>query len=323
MFRRASGGFTLIELLVVITIIGILMSLLLPAVNRVRETARRLECQNNLKQIALAIRNYEVNLNKYQPGRVGCDGITYGPCGEFPANSKFRVGTSGLVMILPQLEQQALYDRFDFQNGPWRTGTEQTPGGNWWAGNAEAIATVLPVFRCPTDDSAEFIEQSGYRVAIGNYAQVMGSNGPTFGIDARRVKVENNGMFVYLLSRRSRQILDGESNTLMLGEVIEADTPNSLCRWSVGSRHRDTLRTTDNPLNTPPGEGQVVEMYSDNVDGQNVPRRVNGAFASKHSGGASFAYADGRVTFLVENIDLPTYRAMSTIAGGEVINYQP
>ena len=106
----ARNAFTLVELLVVIAIIGILVSLLLPAVQQAREAARRMQCSNNLKQIALALANYESGVGVFPPGRMGCDGWTQDVCKDNPGIQ--RPGTSGFVMILPQLEQQNLYDKF-------------------------------------------------------------------------------------------------------------------------------------------------------------------------------------------------------------------
>ncbi|HEY1066419.1 MAG TPA: DUF1559 domain-containing protein, partial [Pirellulales bacterium] len=108
-------GFTLIELLVVITIIAILIALLLPAVQAIRAAARQAQCQNNLKQIGIALANYETIRKCYPPGRMGCDGITSGPCAG--NTNQQRTGTSAFPMLLPQLEMQPLFDQLKFMNG--------------------------------------------------------------------------------------------------------------------------------------------------------------------------------------------------------------
>ena len=134
-----TGGFTLVELLVVIAIIGILVALLLPAVQAAREAARRVQCANNMKQIALALCAYETGYGVYPPGRVGYDKGSRG---------RKEVGTSALVLILPQLELQNIYDLFNFRNGPW--GYNST----WFLGtNAAAIAARPSVYVCPSDES--------------------------------------------------------------------------------------------------------------------------------------------------------------------------
>jgi prepilin-type N-terminal cleavage/methylation domain-containing protein/prepilin-type processing-associated H-X9-DG protein len=315
--RAFKAGFTLIELLVVITIIGILIGLLLPAVNQVRETGRRTECTSNLKNIGLAIKNYETGMRVYPPGRVGCDGINNGPCNGMTAQQ--RVGTSGFVMILPQLDQLPLYEAFNFENGPWKTTTDQNPGGDWFNTNKVAIATVLPIYRCPSDDSDTTIQQNNHTIAIGSYAQCQGSNGPSKQISAA-VKVFNNGFALYATPRYAADMRDGDSNTIFVGETVEGHTPNSLNRWTCGTRHRCSMRSTDNPLNTPPGQGVVYSGYDDQINGQTVKRKTNGAFASRHPGGAMFVFGDGHTEFLTENIDLVTYRALSTVAGDETVS---
>src|SRR5262245_54942628 len=123
MLSRIRRAFTLIELLVVIAIIGILIGLLLPAVQKVREAANRMKCANNLKQRALALDNYEGTHGSYPPGRRGCDGITTGPCASVPTSGTTpnRAGTSGFVHLLPFLEAQAHYNQFNQADLPWGT----------------------------------------------------------------------------------------------------------------------------------------------------------------------------------------------------------
>jgi len=299
--RRNAMAFTLVELLVVIAIIGILIALLLPAVQAAREAARRGQCTNHLKQLALGLANYEGSFKVFPPGRLGCDGS--GACTQ----DYERVGTSGLVMLLPYVEQQALYDRFDFTNGPW-----SSVNTTWLTTNAEAIAKIVPTYVCPSDTSKPYTDSppsSSTRGGTGNYAFVTGSYGPSSGI-SDSVKFQNNGLFYYLAAHRIADVTDGLSMTMFVGEVIETHTSNSSNIWSYAGRHADCQRSTDNPLNTPPEEGVVLTLYG---------LAVNGAFASRHPGGANFAFGDGHVSFLSETIDLATYRALSTRAGGETL----
>jgi prepilin-type N-terminal cleavage/methylation domain-containing protein/prepilin-type processing-associated H-X9-DG protein len=306
--RFISAGFTLVELLVVIAIIGILVALLLPAVQAAREAARRAQCTNNLKQIVLAIANYESTSKTYPPGRMGCDCWTGNVCGNRPDST--RPGTSGFVMILPQMELQGLYDSFnDFQLGAVYPatgcgGTADTAG--WNTGIAQYLLVRPKAYVCPSDTS----EPNRGSAATGSYALVHGSRGPTNGIDQMLVKHYNTGVFNYRTVYRTSDVTDGLSNTMFAGEVIEAHTADSSNRWLVGSRHTDSLRSTDNPLNTPPSTGVVVTLYGN---------RVNGAFASRHPNGAMFAFGDGHVNFFSENIDLTVYRALSTRAEGEAV----
>ena len=313
MRQSRTRAFTLVELLVVIAIIGILVALLLPAVQAARGAARRMECSNNLKNIALALANYETSAKNFPPGRMSCDGWTGDVCSGLRGLQ--RPGTSGFVMILPQLEQQNLYDKFGFELGavfpaqPNNTSDGTTTG--WRTADVDlAIQTRPDVFVCPSDSSKEKFGTT--QDATGSYALCQGSNGPTFGIDQVKVKHYNNGMFNYRTVIAQSEVRDGMSNTIFVGETIENHTNESQNRWMIGSRHLSAMRSTDNPLNSPPGQGVVVlDLYG---------YKANGAFGSQHPGGALFAFGDGHVVFLGENIDLNTYRAMSTRAGGEVID---
>ena len=300
-YRRQAAhfatAFTLVELLVVIAIIGILIALLLPAVQAAREAARRSQCCNHLKQIGLALANYEGSFKVYPSGRLGCDGS--GPCTQ----NYQRVGTSGLVMLLPYVEQQTLYDKFDFSDGPWAAATT-----TWIAKNAEAIRQTVATYVCPSDTSKPFTDSppnADNPAATGNYAFVTGTYGPSAGI-GDNVKWKNNGLFYYKSAHRIADVTDGLTATMFVGEVIETHTSSSSNIWSMAGRHTSCQRSTDNPLNTRPGQGVV---YSG----------ANGAFASRHPGGGQFAFGDGHVSFLSETIDLATYRALSTRAGGEII----
>jgi prepilin-type processing-associated H-X9-DG protein len=163
------------------------------------------------------------------------------------------------------------------------------------------------VFVCPSDNSRPISDASP--TATGSYALCHGSRGPSFGIDQVKVKHYNNGMFLYRTPLNIGHVKDGTSNTIFVGEVIEAHTADSSNRWLIGSRHTDSLRSTDNPLNTPPTKGVTVDLYGN---------KVNGAFASRHNGGAHFAFGDGHVQFIGDNINLALYRALSTRDIGEV-----
>ena len=300
---RLRQAFTLVELLVVIAIIGVLVALLLPAVQAAREAARRTQCSNNLKQIALALDVYEDAMKAYPQGRVGCDGINDGPCKGEP--SLARVGTSGFVMLLPYIEAKNLYDTFDFNDGPW--GQTST----WKAKNANALTARPKFIGCPSDTSQKSVDIDGVTAATGSYAFVQGRLGPSQGISST-MKLYNTGMFNYRISHNRAEATDGLSNTMFVGEVIDAHTDKSRNIWTQASRHESCLRTTENAVNTKPGTGITHSPYG-------IP--LFGGFGSQHPAGSHFAYGDGHVSFISENIALDIYRALSTRSGGEAASY--
>ncbi len=315
---RPKSAFTLIELLVVIAIIGILIALLLPAVQAAREAARRISCANNMKQIGLAMANYEVALRSYPPGRMGCDGWTADVCTDNPGFR--RPGTSGFVMILPFLEEKPLYEQFQpFALGavyPASPGDQSDGTTSGWRTPQidQALRQRPAVFVCPSSR----MEPMYGTCATGSYALCQGSNGPSYGISQTAVKHYNNGMFLYRTTLRSRDVQDGQSNTMFAGEIVAGDTAESANCWTLGARHQHSLRSTDNPLNTMPGEGIFVEQPA----GSGNPLygyKINGAFASRHPGGGHFVFGDGAVHFINDNIDLSTYQALSTRAKGDRI----
>jgi prepilin-type N-terminal cleavage/methylation domain-containing protein len=322
--RRGRPAFTLVELLVVIAIISILIMLLFPAIQAARESGRKSQCANNLRQIMSALANYETTVGVFPPGRMGCDGWnsltdmrSLNVCRGNPGYA--RPGTSGFVMILPQLEQQRLYDEFDpFEKGAVFPGSpSDVPDGTtngWQTPRIAAALTVRPaVFVCPSNSTLPTYNGGTY--ATGCYALCQGSHGPSFGIDQIKVKHYNNGMFCYRTAYRRGHVRDGMSNTMFVGETVGGDGIESANVWTLGARHLHSMRSTDNPLNTRPGEGiYVVTAGGDPL----YNYKANGAFASDHRGGAQFAFGDGRVKFLTENIDQATYQALSTRAGGEL-----
>ena len=304
-------GFTLVELLVVIAIIGILIALLLPAVQAAREAARRAQCSSNMKQVALALLNYESNHRVLPPGRMGCDDNP-----RCPAVTQ-RVGTSAFVCILPFMEEQAVYDMFNFEDGPW--GYSST----WYVGaSGEAVGERIASYLCPSDNSNAFADTSkvgptaydigNRKAAVGNFALCAGTAGPGKSLKGESLdyKYDNDGVFYYSKAHKLRDISDGTSSTFFVGEVIDAHTQENSNIWSRSLRLMDTSRTTFNPVNTWPGMPEAATTYG-------IP--YNGAFTSRHPGGAQFGCGDGHVSFVNENIDFDMYRALSTRAGGEII----
>lgn len=300
---RGRKAFTLIELLVVIAIIAVLIGLLLPAVQKVREAASRMKCSNNQKQLALALQNYAGAMDgKLPPGRHGCDGITNGPCATDTAIQ--RNGASGFIFLLPYLELDSLYRQFAQDDLPYNQ------AGTWVAKNKLGCENRPPVMVCPSDTSEPFVVTSGMNAATGNYAFVHGSMGPSSGI-AWQMKLNNTGLFNYKVTYKLADCADGSSNMMVIGEVVDAHTNLSFNLWSQGARLESCMRSTENPLNTKPGTGITTSPYG-------IP--ISAVFGSRHTGGANFAFLDGHVTFVSDTIALATYRALSTRNGGEVVS---
>lgn len=319
---RSLHGFTLVELLVVIAIIGVLVALLLPAVQAAREAARRAQCMNNLKQIGIAIQNYHDANQELPPGRLGCDGS--GPaqyCGS--TTDATRSGQSGFVFLLPYLEEPALFALYDPAAPVWpRTSTWFTPE------NLQLIAARPSVFVCPSDQAEPFSENTKVdpgvpvysipadaKAAVGSYSLVAGAIGLGNSLKPNglpgEAKFDNSGLFYYVVTFKFSQVTDGLSHTMMVGEVIDGHTQNSSNIWSRAVRYMDNQRSTSNPLNTWPGEPVVTTQYG---------LRVNGAFASRHPGGCHFLFGDGHVDFLQENISQENYMALSTRAGEDAVS---
>jgi prepilin-type N-terminal cleavage/methylation domain-containing protein/prepilin-type processing-associated H-X9-DG protein len=297
------SAFTLVELLVVIAIIGILIGLLMPAIQSAREAARRANCTNNEKQIALGFINYEGEHGVFPPGRAGQDNSGNA------RNGAGTAGTSGFVYILLYIEEKPLYNQFQpFAKGALFPAAVDATSSSW---ETPTITTGLQqrpkTFVCPSDLSAPLYTGSnnptptkgakGY--PTGCYALTMGSNGPPqYSIsDETNVKQNNNGMFVYVRGRTGQQITRGLSHTMLCGETTNNDSDAESNRWMYATRMQDGLRGTSNPINTP-------------ISGTTI----NGAYSSKHPHGANFCFGDGHVTFISEDIDMPTYQTLSHIA---------
>ncbi len=301
--RWANRGFTLIELLVVIAIIAALVALLLPAVQAAREAARRAQCVNNLKQIGVAVHNYH-DANGVFPTQIG--GI---PNWNVAADS--RVGW--MLQILPFVENQPLFNAFNFSNGPNSAGYPDVPGFSW--NNQTVIVTKINTYLCPSYPGPTALNGRGdypkpmvdqWMVAGTCYKGNLGDN-PTlnfpspFGLplgDLVGGIPSARGIFWRgTMKLPMAGVTDGLSGTLMAGEAL----PDA-CVWNawVNSTHSVAVATI--PLNQKFNSDPTNWSYSD-------------GFASKHPGGANFAFADGSVHFLKDTISIVTYRALSSARG--------
>lgn len=313
---RYRSGFTLVELLVVIAIIGILVALLLPAVQAAREAARRMQCSNNLKQIALALHNYH---DTYQTFPMG--GITPGPCCSTQSYGNWAIA------ILPQLEQAALYDRYD----------HKVP--NEHANNQYVREQIVATYTCPSDRQARVLEQpasgpgSGLNYRHGSYRAVGGSHWNQSGQAAVRgawwddcdntLPAYLKGIFncVGYPTRANAQfackmgdITDGTSNTLMVGEQNAERTTRRGTFWAYSY-------TSFNKSDAYPFAATLQGFDACNNVAAQIPTDGNNAckrgWGSYHAGGLQFVMADGSVQFISQTIDIFLFCNLATIAGKE------
>jgi len=307
--RPNSKAFTLVELLVVIAIIGILIALLLPAVQAAREAARRMQCANNLKQIGVAMHAYCDTHRHFPPGSSGKT--------KAEASGSVR-GTGMYLLLMPFLEQkntEAFYEAYDSELG-WLTFYND-------ANNAAFLDLPVPVYICPSMPSASDGDNPPHG-GVRHYWGVIGGK-----IVAGTSAWGNgyiDGMFSYLKGYPPARIQDGLSNTLAVGEArgpvydqvgwwSGADgyhDEGSISSWSYGH----ALHSTEYPLN-----GSNPYSPDDPMTpNSGFPAWNWWPFGSFHPGGAQFVYGDGHVHFLDETIDFDVYQSLSTMAGGETIS---
>jgi prepilin-type N-terminal cleavage/methylation domain-containing protein/prepilin-type processing-associated H-X9-DG protein len=363
-------GFTLIELLVVIAIIAVLISLLLPAVQSAREAARRAQCVNNLKQIGLALHNYESSQGVYPPGGVA-DEDRASIWGGNGANNI----ASWRALVIPMMEGTTIWNAINFST-PLNDSTANVNSSQW-----TALMTVNNSWLCPSDDNLQgvgdgmrpssgiwgnypngnspvnpFTNQPETRTPISNYA---GSFGDNYAIGAL-TNVQNpwetfpypptllpgqvrigwpgfwgtswndqitanhigqlRGYFAYRIAGigpvRIASITDGTSNTVMCGEVIPAQTADSNFWNQNGCTFGTTIPINWQTLRPVCSDGQTFGS----ADWLCRYSYASKGAKSKHPGGANILFGDGSVRFLKSSISLPTYAAIGSRNGGEVVS---
>jgi len=333
-------GFTLIELLVVVSVVGVLVALLLPAVQAAREAARRSQCTNNLKQLGLAVQGY-VDIHGVMP--LGSFKMAP-PAGGDPCQGGHEAGV--FVAILPFLEQGALFNAFN-SNAHYETAVNRTVNG-----------TGLSVLWCPSDgsvsraDSAHFgwpVRFCSYMGSAGTWNSPAENRGPTCPLQNFQALLgQANGVIFYYSSIRLAGVTDGTSQTFLFGEHAYGKNPaieQPDWGWWFSGNYGDTIFTTMFPMNP---QGKLPDVPNESLYGVDIHPSIQAA-SSYHPGGAHFAFCDGSVRFLKETIDssafdastgLPrgwsvapsglylvappgrigVYQALSTRSGGEVIS---
>ena len=293
--RRACRAFTLVELLVVIAIMGVLVAMLLPAVQRAREAANRSNCNNHLKQIGIALLNYHDVHETFPPGYIS---------GFDSAGNDTGPGWGWASMILPQMEQGSLHGRIQFGQ------PIEAPS------QASARTTSIPAYLCPSDgappiwtavtrDSAGNPTAAICQVASANYVGVFGVTEP--GVDGEGVFFRNSEVAL-------RDVTDGASSTLLVGERSY--------RWSDST----WVGAVTNAQLFPPANSPAVP-FIENASGMVLGHTFEGPpnavglecndFSSQHADGANLLFCDGHVQFISASMEKRLFRALSTRSGGE------
>ena len=334
--NRRRFAFTLVELLVVIAIIGILVALLLPAVQAAREAARRMQCRNNMRQMGIALHNYHDVYKKLPPGY------------RFKPNSPIDGMGTANVSLLPYLEQENVKNLID-------------PNVPWYLLTPAAARTKIGTFNCPSDVATNpatypFVAAMGVPVgdtfAACSYSVNIGWRdavcfGPGF---TAPPSTDKSGVFAIHSATRFADIRDGTSNTFAIGEAasgfsmctgIDCTNPipgaTSKHGWLVGGvglepfynmgfRYSGGFASTAEPINKTPVTDSFFKVLGGGfldcrASFEGGPHWVSN-FRSFHPGGASFLFCDASVQFLSESIDMTVYRGLSTIQGGEVVSVE-
>jgi prepilin-type N-terminal cleavage/methylation domain-containing protein len=336
---RERVAFTLVELLVVIAIIGVMVGLLLPAVQAAREAARRMQCSNNMKQLALGLHNYESAYNRF-PYAVGRSGSI--SSGSAIAGLTRVRNQKGWLAVLPFIEQQALYDQANF-NLPFGSHVHSSaasvsstivplPGS---AGNMNdvVVSTVLETFLCPSDPGPTSLASTGdanYSISPGTTTRQGAYTNYDFSVRGTSNSTETWGREAAATRRmfgmddwsRLRDLIDGTSNTAMIVETTRRAIDGIPQTWGYSKWVGNGV-----DLANPRGINNLICCGWDATP--NARPRVRGqmgswsAAGSLHPGGAHVALADASVRFISESIEIATLQRLAFIADGQPLGELP
>jgi prepilin-type N-terminal cleavage/methylation domain-containing protein len=324
--RAPRIGFTLVELLVVIAIIGILVALLLPAIQAAREAARRTQCVNNLKQIGLAILNFESSRKKLPPGLTSPPGL--GPNGGGPHNTMF-------VYIMGYIEETAIAGKWDYS-----LGYAGGPGGvGYYPVNGPLINQTISVYQCPSDNPEAWPGQpptyplsssrSSYAVCFSPDGTMVEKDNPNFTSGISCIIANNPGnvklkaAFNINLQRTLRQVTDGTSHTIAGSEVIAGKEADPRGTWWYPWGGQYVHRRGPNSSSPDTTWASYGPAYCNSLP--DTPCTTTSpcwgttdyTARSKHPGGVQSVKLDGSVDFYPDSIDLPVWQALGSINGGE------
>jgi prepilin-type N-terminal cleavage/methylation domain-containing protein/prepilin-type processing-associated H-X9-DG protein len=335
--HESSKGFTLIELLVVIAIIAVLIALLLPAVQAAREAARRAQCINNIKQIGLAMHNYQSANNAFPPVK-----LRSGSCGkQYPATAAFPAGgvlnTTGFTLVLNYLEGTALYNAYNFSlpssNAAWNGSNTVLLVQSW--GNTTVVSSMVSVFVCPSDQSPpEVIEDDTTNGPTWAYSRQQARRANYLMCSSRYTEYDcppvqgtsppDRGIFFTDLSTSFQDVQDGTSNTCMIAESKQHHIYTTYGPYWGSGCHTSSHGVVYPPIaaylswagSTTPNSPWPYDKSTPDPTKKGYAWRIS----SMHPGGVNMGFGDGSVRFIKDTVNAYTWWALQTIQNGEVLS---